>query len=73
MKLYCTTYIDDEKDDEHYGRSVVWNGTQADQKKAVKALKSDGMRDINPMQVDVPTDKEGLLCFLNQHDVVVQP
>lgn len=69
MKLYCTTYIDDAKDDEHYGASVQWHGTQAEQKAAAKALKSEGMREVEPHQVNVPTDKPGLLAWLNEHEV----
>lgn len=69
MKLYCTTYTDDAKDDEHYGRSVQWHGTQAEQKFFMRQLKTDGMREIEQHQVDVPTDKAGLLAFLNQRGV----
>jgi hypothetical protein len=68
MKLYFTTYIDDaaEPDDMH---KVKWYATQADQKKDAKVLKSDGMRNIEPSAIDVPTDKPGLLSWLNERGV----
>jgi hypothetical protein len=73
MKLYCTTYIDDEKqlpsgDGEH---GAKWAGTQEQQRKDVKFLRSENYRNVQPQVVDVPTDKPGLLEWLN--DRRVQP
>lgn len=79
MRLYVTTYIDDEQGDEHYGASVKWYGTQAEQRSHAKELKRAGMREITHHgtpateggwpSYDVLTDKGNLLHFLNQKGV----
>lgn len=64
MRLYKTTFIDDEK-----GEGVTcatWSGTQTDAGKDRKSMKQQGMRNVATEEVDVPTDKQGLLAFLNQ-------
>lgn len=71
MKLYVTTYIDDEKqlptgDGEH---GAKWAGTQAQQRHDVKFLKSENYRSIEAHQLDVPTDKPGLIEWLNERRV----
>lgn len=55
MKLYCTP-------------GGTWAGTEADYKKALKAEGVDAKSVTRP-QVDVPTDKKGLLEFLTFHGV----
>lgn len=66
MKLYKTTYIDDqaEKDGLNPIRAV-WHGTQAQAAAARKMMHSDGMREIETEGVEVPTDKAGLIAYLN--------
>lgn len=68
MKLYFTRFIDDEAPNGTMFQQK-WYGTQADQKKDAKALKSAGMREIEPQQVEVPTGKDGLLAWLNERGV----
>jgi hypothetical protein len=64
MRLYkIMAHTDDAKDD-----VVQWVGTQADAAKLRKELNSEqGFKrdNINTFEVDVPTDKKGLLEFLN--------
>lgn len=64
MNFYKTTYLDDARPP---GRNecASWDGTQADAGKTRKQLKVEGMRDIETKDADVPTDKAGLLRFLN--------
>lgn len=68
MKLYCTKYIDDEAPNGSMFQRK-WYGTQAEQKKDAKQMHSDGMRNIEPQQVEVPTDKPGLLAWLNEKGI----
>lgn len=68
MKLYCTTYIDDELPLERSHRAM-WAGTQVEQRTHVKTLKAQGMRNVSPQAVDLPTDKASLLQFLNDREV----
>lgn len=61
MKLYLTTYLDDQ-----FERTVqVYDGTQADAASRRKTLKVDGMRNVETKDADVPTDKAGLMAHLN--------
>lgn len=69
MRLYKTNFIDDAAD-EGRREQATWSGTQADAAKDRKRLKTEGMRSIETEEVDVPTDKAGLLQFLNQWCVV---
>lgn len=69
MKLYFTTFQDDAAASAEEAFKVKWYGTAADQKKDAKALKAEGMRSIDPDVTDVPTDKAGLLQFLNDNEV----
>jgi len=64
MKLYKTLYTDD-LDENPAIRKVHWDGTQTDASKLRKSLKTEGMREIVTVPTDVPTDKAGLLTFLN--------
>lgn len=46
---------------------IEWAGTQADAKAAkIRLLAGDGY-DVEVSQVEVPTDKPGLLAWLNEH------
>ena len=63
MRLYLTSYIDDEKNDSI--QRGIYVGTQADAAKSRKGLKAQGMRNIETKEVDVPTDKAGLMTYLN--------
>lgn len=64
MKLYCTTYIDDEQP-EHLARRQHWSGTQKEAGAVRKDLKAQMFRNINTVEVNVPTDKPGLIAYLN--------
>ena len=70
MRLYKTNYIDDAADVGRQERAS-WAGTQADAAKDRKRLKAEGMLKISTNEVDVPTDKAGLLAHLNMWEVVV--
>lgn len=65
MKLYHITVYDGETDE----RQGHWYGTQADWRKALKQFKSDNFDIVLSEPVDVPTDKPGLMKFLNDHGV----
>lgn len=62
MKLYATIYTDGETD-KSYTRFV---GTQSDASKTRVALKKDGMTAISTDDAEVPTDKAGLIAYLNK-------
>lgn len=61
MRLYRTDYIDDEIEQ----RKRSWTGSLAAASKDRVALKKEGMREINTVEIDVPTSKTELLDFLN--------
>lgn len=69
MKLYRTTYTDDElsTNSKEFSRST-WSGTLADAASTRKHLKADGMRQIYTDEIDVPTSKPALLEWLNIND-----
>lgn len=69
MRLYKTTFLDDAADP---GRNecASWAGTQAEAASDRKKHKTAGMREIETEEVDVPTDKKGLLQFLSQWAIV---
>lgn len=60
MKLYRVSANADVQ-------KVIWVGTQSDAGKARKELVADGFKraEIETEEIDVPTNKEGLLSFLN--------
>lgn len=62
MRLYLTSYFDDETGT----TGQQFDGTQADASKRRKTLKTQGMRDIETTDKDVPTDKAGLMAYLNK-------
>lgn len=63
MRAYLTSYLDDQKNDTI--KQGVFHGTQTDASKGRVFLKKNGMRNIETKDVDVPTDKAGLLAYLN--------
>lgn len=65
MRLYLTSYIDDEVEKNDSIQCGVYVGTQSDAAKCRKDLKAKGMRKIETKEVDVPTDKAGLMAYLN--------
>ena len=75
MKLYCTTFFDDATKEPPWtggdpiGPCSTWQGTQDEQRKAVKKLKSEGMRNVQTHTVAIATSKNGLLEFLNERGV----
>lgn len=71
MKLYRTNYIDDVLNEDKKDTTEMlmshWSGTQADAALRRKNMKTDGMRQIETIDVDFPTDKAGLLNWLNNN------
>ena len=68
MKLYLVTAeVDVSEDGTKFDRHAIWSGSQAEAASARKELTARGARrkDIKTTDVNVPTDKEGLLRFLN--------
>ena len=61
MKLYKTTVVNEAD------RTVSWQGTQADAASVRKRAMDDGAKrkDVTTEDVEVPTDKAGLLAWLN--------
>jgi hypothetical protein len=70
MRLYKTNYIDDAAEPGRTERAA-WAGTQAEAAADRKRLKVAGMRGIVTNEVDVPTDKKGLLAHLSAWEVLV--
>ena len=66
MKLYktTTTRTANEADVDN---GVRWSGSQADAATDRKTFVSAGFKrvEVDTVEVDVPTDKKGLLAFLN--------
>ena len=65
MKLYCTT----TSFPDNVGRTIkhrYWDGSAADASKRRTTLKTE-IKGSKPetVQVDVPTDKSGLLAYIN--------
>jgi len=61
MKLYATHFTDDATGKTH----ARYVGSQTDASKTRVALKKEGFTAIATADVDVPTDKAGLLGYLN--------
>lgn len=61
MKLYRITATTEAEN------KTVWVGSQSDAGKARKSLIEDGFKraELVTEEIDVPTNKEGLLAFLN--------
>lgn len=66
MKLYRTQHHEPKLDEESSIQlKYHWQGTQADAAACRKDLKAKGHTSIETVDVDVPTDKAGLLEWLN--------
>ena len=68
MKLYLVTAeVDVSEDGTKFARRAIWSGSQAEAASARKELTARGAqrKDVKTYAVDVPTDKNGLLQFLN--------
>lgn len=68
MKLYMIRYDDDNVE------RCTWAGTKVEAKRAQKALEQvHGKYNVDMVVgVDVPTDKSGLLDFLNSRATLVE-
>lgn len=67
MHLYKTSGYAEEDRGDASNWIAKWDGTQADAAKTRKAMKTDGLTKIETKEVDIPTDKAGLLTWLNAH------
>ena len=67
MKFYLIAAIRDTYSNTPYSE-IHWVGSQADAAKKRKELVSSGFKraEIETVEVDVPTDKAGLLAWLNR-------
>lgn len=64
MKFYVTRYHQDG------AKRLSWQGTQEEAKAKRKDLQArhyDNIENVDTVEFDVPTDKPGLLAFLNQY------
>lgn len=63
MKLYKTTVVNEADS----WQGISWQGTQADAASVRKKAMDDGAKrkDVTTEDVEVPTDKAGLLAWLN--------
>lgn len=70
MRLYKIFAKSDRDDGNQPVVEVIWVGTQGDAAKARKKLVAEGFKraEIETLEVDVPTNKEGLLKFLNDEE-----
>jgi hypothetical protein len=70
VRLYITVWEDAESDRAD-GLSYHFSGTQADQKGLVRSINKDGVARgdtiLRAEEIEVPTDKAGLLAFLNTY------
>lgn len=65
MKLYRIEAVETTPGAARFAR---WVGTQSDAAKARKEFIANGFKraELNTEEVDVPTNKEGLIAFLNE-------
>lgn len=68
MNLYCTKWIDDAADSGSMFQQK-WSGTQAQAKADRKTAKDQHMRNVETVEVSVPTSKAALIDWLNQKRV----
>ena len=62
MRLYLVEYIEAGENDHQF----IWCGTKADVAKQKRLIKKDPAQRLFTIdEVDVPTDKQGLLSWLN--------
>lgn len=64
MKLYQLIWQDQD-----IGTRCAWAGSKAEAKARAREIRDDGAArgDIDIGQIDIPTDKAGLLAWLNAH------
>lgn len=69
MKLYRITAIRSSLDSDTPDSEIHWVGSQAEASQKRKTLVSSGFKraEIETEEVEVPTDKKGLLAWLNAH------
>lgn len=67
MKLYKTVGYAEQDRGDASNWIAAWDGTQADATACRKKMKADGLKDIETKDVDVPTNKAGLLAWLNEN------
>ena len=66
MNLYRTKYSKDVSEDgTKFEKGFSWTGSLSDASKDRVRLKKEGCEDVHTDPVDVPTDKAGLMAFLN--------
>lgn len=68
MKLYLiTAHVDVSEDSTKFDDRAIWAGSQTDAATARKELIARGAKrkDLKTSEVEVPTNKEGLISFLN--------
>lgn len=68
MKLYLiTAHVDVSEDGTKFDDRAIWAGSQTDAAAARKELIARGAKrkDLKTSEVEVPTNKEGLISFLN--------
>lgn len=59
MNLYKTTGKANDVN------AVLWSGSLADASKSRVAMKKSGGKNVETVEVDVPTSKQDLIAFLN--------
>jgi hypothetical protein len=66
MKLYCTN------GEKRSDVATAWTASQKEARKCRNDMKDDGFDFVVTTPVEVPTTKDGLIAFLNEHQVVVE-
>lgn len=71
MRLYKTIAVSNRDDGDQSLVMRKWSGTQSDAGKTRKEFVSQGFKraEVETFEVDVPTDKQGLLAWLNANCV----
>ena len=64
MKLYKITATNQDTSTDS---KIVWVGSQADAVQARKTFAAEGFsrKEVDTVEVNIPTDKTGLLAYLN--------
>jgi hypothetical protein len=65
MKLYRTQHHNPDANNSGLQLKYHWQGTQSDASACRRELKEKGFKEIETKDIDVPTDKAGLLAWLN--------
>ena len=73
MRLYRTSFVVTVTVDEAEVNQTHcnWQGSMADAATARREAKSEGYQDVQTEEIDVPTQKQNLLEFLNEHATTV--